>query len=56
MASITNSSYRPAEVLWHKGEAVLISERETFEDYYSSIKLMLKIYSLRKRKRPLRNN
>lgn len=32
MASNYNSRYRPAEVLWHKGEAILIRERETFED------------------------
>ena len=32
MASNYNSRYRPAEVLWHKGEAVLIRERETFDD------------------------
>ncbi|WP_026809502.1 diaminopimelate decarboxylase [Arenibacter latericius] len=32
MASNYNSRYRPAEVLWHNGEAILIRERETFED------------------------
>ncbi len=32
MASNYNSRYRPAEVLWHKGKAYLIRERETFED------------------------
>ena len=32
MASNYNSRYRPAEVLWHKGKAVLIRERETFDD------------------------
>lgn len=32
MASNYNSRYRPAEVLWHKGQAILIRERETFED------------------------
>lgn len=32
MASNYNSRYRPAEVLWHKGRAHLIRERETFED------------------------
>ncbi|ADV47677.1 diaminopimelate decarboxylase [Cellulophaga sp. E16_2] len=32
MASNYNSRFRPAEVLWHKGEAVLIRERETLED------------------------
>lgn len=32
MASNYNSRYRPAEVLWHKGEAHLIREHETFED------------------------
>ncbi len=32
MASNYNSRYRPAEVLWYKGQAHLIRERETFED------------------------
>jgi len=32
MASNYNSRFRPAEVLWHKGEAHLIRKRETFED------------------------
>ena len=32
MASNYNSRFRPPEVLWHKGEAILIRERETFED------------------------
>ncbi|MFS4416762.1 diaminopimelate decarboxylase [Maribacter sp. 2307ULW6-5] len=32
MASNYNSRFRPAEVLWHEGKAVLIRERETFED------------------------
>ena len=32
MSSNFNSRYRPAEVLWYKGQAHLIRERETFED------------------------
>ncbi|KQC33663.1 diaminopimelate decarboxylase [Nonlabens sp. YIK11] len=32
MASNYNSRYRPAEVLWHNGQAHLIRERETMED------------------------
>ena len=32
MASNYNSRYRPAEVLWYKGEAHLIRKRETFDD------------------------
>ncbi len=32
MASNYNSRFRPAEVLWHKGEAVLIRKRENFDD------------------------
>ncbi len=32
MASNYNSRYRPAEILWHEGEAHLIRKRETFED------------------------
>lgn len=36
MASNYNSRYRPAEVLWHNGEAKLIRKRETFEDLISN--------------------
>ncbi len=32
MASNYNSRFRPAEVLWHEGRAILIRERETFDD------------------------
>ncbi|RDY60967.1 diaminopimelate decarboxylase [Flagellimonas nanhaiensis] len=32
MSSNYNSRYRPAEVLWYKGKAHLIRERETFDD------------------------
>ncbi|WP_339651709.1 diaminopimelate decarboxylase [uncultured Maribacter sp.] len=32
MASNYNSRFRPPEVLWHKGKAILIRERETFDD------------------------
>ncbi|MDO6492172.1 MULTISPECIES: diaminopimelate decarboxylase [unclassified Cellulophaga] len=32
MASNYNSRFRPPEVLWHKGEAILIRERETLDD------------------------
>ena len=32
MASNYNSRYRPAEVLWHEGEAHLIRKQESFED------------------------
>lgn len=32
MASNYNSRYRPAEILWYKGEAHLIRKRETFDD------------------------
>jgi len=32
MASNYNSRFRPAEVLWHNGEAKLIRKRETFDD------------------------
>ncbi|WP_136467384.1 diaminopimelate decarboxylase [Flagellimonas onchidii] len=32
MSSNYNSRYRPAEVLWHKGKAHLIRQRETFDD------------------------
>ena len=32
MASNYNSRFRPPEVLWHKGKAILIRERESFDD------------------------
>lgn len=32
MASNYNSRYRPAEILWHQGQAHLIRKQETFED------------------------
>ncbi|MEE9364654.1 MAG: diaminopimelate decarboxylase [Cellulophaga sp.] len=32
MASNYNSRFRPAEVLWHEGKAILIRKRETLED------------------------
>jgi len=32
MASNYNSRFRPAEVLWHNNKAILIRERETFDD------------------------
>ena len=32
MAGNYNSRFRPAEILWHKGEAHLIRKQETFED------------------------
>ena len=32
MASNYNSRFRPAEVLWHNGKAILIRERENFDD------------------------
>ena len=32
MSSNYNSRYRPAEVLWYKGQGLLIRERETFDD------------------------
>jgi len=32
MASNYNSRFRPAEVLWHKGKAILIRKREDFDD------------------------
>ncbi|AUC80691.1 diaminopimelate decarboxylase [Lacinutrix sp. Bg11-31] len=43
MASNYNSRYRPAEVLWHNGEAHLIRKRETFDDIINNqIKIDLK--------------
>ena len=32
MASNYNSRYRPAEVLWHEGKAVLVRKSENFDD------------------------
>ncbi|MBS3739286.1 MAG: diaminopimelate decarboxylase [Psychroflexus sp.] len=40
MASNYNSRFRPAEVLWYKGEAHLIRERETFEDLIKNQKVV----------------
>ncbi len=40
MASNYNSRFRPAEVLWHKGEAHLIRQRETFEDLIRNQKVL----------------
>ncbi|TKS57287.1 diaminopimelate decarboxylase [Mesohalobacter halotolerans] len=40
MASNYNSRFRPAEVLWYKGEAHLIRERETFEDLIKNQKMV----------------
>ena len=40
MASNYNSRYRPAEVLWHKNEAILIRERETFDDLLKNQKII----------------
>ena len=37
MASNYNSRYRPAEVLWYKGEAHLIRKQETFEDLVKNL-------------------
>lgn len=36
MASNYNSRFRPPEVLWHKGKALLIRERENFDDLIKS--------------------
>lgn len=40
MASNYNSRFRPAEVLWYKGEAHLIRKRETFEDLVRNQEIM----------------
>ena len=40
MASNYNSRFRPAEVLWYKGEAHLIRERETFQDLIQKQKVL----------------
>jgi diaminopimelate decarboxylase len=47
MASNYNSRFRPPEVLWHEGEAILIRERETFEDI---IKLQVDVKDLFRKK------
>lgn len=36
MASNYNSRFRPAEVLWHNGEAKLIRKRETMDDIFKN--------------------
>lgn len=40
MASNYNSRFRPAEILWHKGQAHLIREEEQFEDLLKNQKLL----------------
>jgi diaminopimelate decarboxylase len=40
MSSNYNSRFRPAEVLWHNGEAHLIRERETFSDLIQKQKIL----------------
>ncbi|MCW5520311.1 diaminopimelate decarboxylase [Aureitalea sp. L0-47] len=40
MSSNYNSRFRPAEVLWHNGEARLIRERETFKDLIRNQKML----------------
>jgi diaminopimelate decarboxylase len=37
MASNYNSRFRPAEVLWHEGKAILIRKRETFDDLVRNV-------------------
>lgn len=43
MASNYNSRFRPPEVLWHEGKAILIRERESFDDL---IKLQVDVKDL----------
>ena len=40
MASNYNSRFRPAEILWHEGQAHLIREEEQFEDLLKNQKLL----------------
>ena len=40
MASNYNSRYRPAEILWHEGQAHIIREEEQFEDLLKNQKLL----------------
>ena len=49
MASNYNSRFRPPEVLWHDGKAVLIRERETFDDL---IKNQVDVKGLFAKKKP----
>ena len=50
MASNYNSRFRPAEVLWHKGKAILIRERETFEDLIRNQVDAKDIFTIKKEK------
>ncbi|MCP4975801.1 MAG: diaminopimelate decarboxylase [Maribacter sp.] len=49
MASNYNSRFRPPEVLWHSGKAILIRERETFDDL---IKKQVDVKDLFSKKKP----
>lgn len=47
MASNYNSRFRPAEVLWHEGKAILIRERETFDDLVKNQVDVKELFNLR---------
>ncbi len=50
MASNYNSRFRPPEVLWHNGEAILIRERETFDDLIKNQVDVKNLFSTKKEK------
>ena len=50
MASNYNSRFRPPEVLWHKGKAVLIRERENFDDLLKNQVDVKDLFVLKKEK------
>ncbi|QLG46304.1 diaminopimelate decarboxylase [Costertonia aggregata] len=50
MASNYNSRFRPPEVLWHNGKAILIRERETFDDLIKNQVDVKDLFSTKKEK------
>ena len=50
MASNYNSRFRPPEVLWHKGKAILIRERENFDDLIKGQVDVKDLFSTKKEK------
>jgi diaminopimelate decarboxylase len=50
MASNYNSRFRPPEVLWHEGKAILIREREDFDDLIRNQVDVKDLFALKKEK------
>jgi len=50
MASNYNSRFRPPEVLWYQGKAILIRERENFDDLIKNQVDVKDLFSTKKQK------